>query len=77
MSDAQRRALRTLFQAVVAGLSAGLLSLVFPSLTAEWVTVITVVLTPVLSQLQNSLEDSGTIRTVLKDDISLPSTPGD
>lgn len=65
LSDAQKRALRTLIQAIIGALSAGLLG-VLGVLPAEWVPVLTIVLTTVFAAAQNALEDNGTVPAVLK-----------
>lgn len=64
-SAAAKRAIRTLIQACIGGLSAGgldQLGVIDPG----WVPVVTVMLTGFLSQLQNELEDREVIPTYLK-----------
>lgn len=65
MSDAMKRALRTLLQAVAGAVSAGVLDQI-DVMPADWVPIAAVVLTTLIAQAQNMLEDSGTIPTVLK-----------
>lgn len=75
MTDAQRRALRTLIQATLGALGAGLLNLLFDGLEPAWLAVIGVVMTTVLTQVQNSLEDNGTIPALLKAPASSGENP--
>jgi hypothetical protein len=65
MTDAQKRALRTLVQAIIGALSAGLL-VALDVLPVAWVPVLTVALTTVFTAVQNALEDNGTIPSLLK-----------
>jgi predicted benzoate:H+ symporter BenE len=65
VNDAQKRALRTLIQAIIGALSAGLLDLV-GIVPGNWVPVLAVVLTTTLAAVQNALEDNGTIRSTFK-----------
>lgn len=76
MTDPQRRALRTLLQAIVGALGAGLVNLLAPDgVSPEWLAVIGVVLTTIFTQIQNSLEDSGTIPAILKAPASEGANP--
>ena len=66
MNDATRRAIRTALQSIVGALGAGVLNLVFTGINPGWLAVAAVVLTTVFTQIQNALEDSGTIPALLK-----------
>lgn len=84
MSDAQRRALRTLVQV---GLVQALIQLynafapVQYDLTLEQQSAITVVATPIVVFIQNWLEDNTSVPTLLKGDgpssTDTPSSPSD
>jgi phage shock protein PspC (stress-responsive transcriptional regulator) len=65
MSEAQKRAVRTLIQAVIGALSVGGLGLLF-DFSPEVIAVLTVVLTTVATAVMNALEDNGTIGSYLK-----------
>lgn len=76
MTDPQRRALRTLLQAAVGAIGAGLINLLAPKgISPEWLAVIGVVLTTLFTQIQNSLEDAGTIPALLKAPASSGENP--
>jgi hypothetical protein len=66
MSDAQKRSLRTLVQALIGALGAGLLNVLAGGLDPQVLAVIAVVLTTVFTATLNALEDSGRVPTVLK-----------
>jgi hypothetical protein len=65
MNDAQKRAIRTLIQAIIGALSAGLLA-VLDIVPGNWVPVLTVVLTTVFTAVQNGLEENGTLPPLMK-----------
>ena len=66
MNDSTRRAIRTALQSIVGALGAGVLNLVFTGINPGWRAVAAVVLTTVFTQIQNALEDRGTIPALLK-----------
>lgn len=72
MTEPRRRAIRTLLQATLGAVSAGVLGLIADSLgwtiDERLLATIAVVLTAVITQVQNALEDAGTIPTLLKGD---------
>lgn len=69
MTEARRRALRTLLQSALGAISAGVLGLIADSLgwnlDERLLATIAVILSAVISQVQNVLEESGTIPTFL------------
>lgn len=71
MSEAQMRAVRTLLQALAGAIGAGLLDQV--GLPIQWVPVVTIVLTTVIAQVQNVLEDRDIIPAILKPDTNAGS----
>ena len=66
MNDSTRRAIRTALQSIAGALGAGVLNLVFTGINPGWLAVAAVVLTTVFTQIQNALEDRGTIPALLK-----------
>lgn len=72
MSDALRRAIRTLLQAILGALGAGALNVLFKGLDPEILAIIGIVLTTIITQIQNALEDTGAIPAFLKS----PASPG-
>lgn len=59
MSDTQKRALRTLVQAVLGALGTGLLDIILGgAIPNKWLPIITVILTTILTAVQNALEES-------------------
>lgn len=59
LTDPQRRALRTLLQAILGALGAGLIDvMVGGDMPNEWLPIITVLLTTIVTAVQNSLEES-------------------
>lgn len=73
MSDSLRRSIRTLLQAILGALGAGLLNVIFKGIDPAVLAVIGVILTTVITQVQNALEDAGAIPALLK----APASDGD
>lgn len=65
LSRANRKAIRTLLQCIVGAISTGGLNILFGGLDPAVLAVIGIVLTTILTQVQNSLEASDTIPTLL------------
>lgn len=69
MTQARRRAIRTLLQSALGAISAGVLGLIADSLGLKLderlLATIAVVLSAIIAQVQNTLEDAGTIPTFL------------
>lgn len=66
MSDSLRRGLRTLLDALLAVLAAGVIDAYLVGLDPTQRTALAVALTGVISVVKNALEDRGTIPAVLK-----------
>ncbi len=66
MSDVQKRSIRTLVQAIIGALGAGLLNVLLGGLDPQMLAVIAVVLTTAFTAILNALEESGRVPTLLK-----------
>ena len=65
MTDVQKRSLRTLLQAIIGALGAGLLA-AWDVMPVAWVPVVTVALTTVFTAIQNLLEETGAVPPLMK-----------